>query len=173
MAIFSNKIVNAYYTDENLANVTILYNYEKDGETLVGEYHLLVDETEEQFQHLLREMSYADIEAATVQRHLAHKREFDSIVEIEVKKIVEERELQQTEKEDIKTGKDLFEFIFEYDSDKDADELFKCKLYLFTLDMVKNGSKSFRTKIRKADSLLELCKTFLTEKQRVEKKSKK
>ena len=33
--------------------------------------------------------------------------------------------------------------------------------------MVKNGSKSFRTKIRKADSLLELCKTFLTEKQRV------
>ena len=138
MAIFSNKIVDVYYTDENLTNVTILYNYEKDGETLVGEYHLLVDETEEQFQHLLREMSYADIEASTVERNLAHKREFDSIVEIEVKKIVEERELQQTEKEDIKTGKDLFEFIFEYDSDKDADELFKCKLYLFTLDMVKN-----------------------------------
>ena len=173
MAIFSNKIVNAYYTDENLANVTILYNYEKDGETLVGEYHLLVDETEEQFQHLLREMSYDDIEAATVQRHLAHQREFDSIVEIQVKKIVEEKELQQTQKKDIKSGKDLFELIFEYDSDKDADELFKCKLYLFTLDMVKNGSKSFRTKIRKADSLLELCKTFLTEKQRVEKKSKK
>ena len=173
MAIFSNKIVNAYYTDENLANVTILYNYEKDGETLVGEYHLLVDETEEQFQHLLREMSYDDIEAATVQRHLAHQREFDSIVEIQVKKIVEEKELQQTQKKDIKSGKDLFELIFEYDSDKDADELFKCKLYLFTLDMVKNGSKSFRTKIRKSDSLLELCKTFLTEKQRVEKKSKK
>ena len=115
MAIFSNKIVDVYYTDENLTNVTILYNYEKDGETLVGEYHLLVDETEEQFQHLLREMSYADIEASTVERNLAHKREFDSIVEIEVKKIVEERELQQTEKEDIKTGKALFEFIFEYD----------------------------------------------------------
>ena len=149
MAIFSNKIVDAYYTDANLANVTILYNYEKDGETLVGEYNLLVDETEEQFQHLLREMSYDDIEASTVERNLAHKRELDSIIEIEVKKIVEERELQQTEKEDIKTGKDLFEFIFEYDSDKDADELFKCKLYSFTLDMVKNGSKTFRTKIRK------------------------
>ena len=173
MAIFSNKIVDAYYTDANLANVTILYNYEMDGETLVGEYNLLVDETEEQFQHLLREMSYDDIEAATVQRHLAHQREFDDIVRVEVKKIVEEKELQQTQKKDIKSGKDLFELIFEYDSDKDADELFKCKLYLFTLDMVKNGSKSFRTKIRKADSLLELCKTFLTEKQRVEKKSKK
>ena len=173
MAIFSNKIVDAYYTDANLANVTILYSYEMDGETLVGEYNLLVDETEEQFQHLLREMSYDDIEAATVQRHLAHQREFDSIVEIQVKKIVEEKELQQTQKKDIKSGKDLFELIFEYDSDKDADELFKCKLYLFTLDMVKNGSKSFRTKIRKSDSILELCKTFLTEKQRVEKKSKK
>ena len=26
MAIFSNKIVDVYYTDENLTNVTILYN---------------------------------------------------------------------------------------------------------------------------------------------------
>ena len=46
MAIFSNKIINAYYTDSSLSNVTILYNYEKDGETLVGEYRLLVDETD-------------------------------------------------------------------------------------------------------------------------------
>ena len=53
MAIFSNKIINAYYTDSSLSNVTILYNYEKDGETLVGEYRLLVDETEEQFQDLM------------------------------------------------------------------------------------------------------------------------
>ena len=173
MAIFSNKIVDVYYTDENLTNVTILYNYEKDGETLVGEYHLLVDETEEQFQHLLREMSYADIEASTVAMNLAHKRELDDIVRVEVNRIVEEKKIELSQKEDIKSGKSLFELIFEYDSDKDADELFKCKLYLFTLDMVKNGSKTFRTKIRKSDSLLDLCKTFLTEKQKVEKKSKK
>ena len=28
MAIFSGKIVDAYYTDEKLSNVTVLYNYE-------------------------------------------------------------------------------------------------------------------------------------------------
>ena len=39
--------------------------------------------------------------------------------------------------------------------------------------LIKKFIRLFRTKIRKADSLLELCKTFLTEKQRVEKKSKK
>ena len=62
MAIFSNKIINAYYTDSSLSNVTILYNYEKDGETLVGEYRLLVDEKEEQFKDLMIEVKYQDKE---------------------------------------------------------------------------------------------------------------
>ena len=44
----------------------LLYNYEKDGETLVGEYRLVVDETEEQFQDLLREVTYQDIEINTM-----------------------------------------------------------------------------------------------------------
>ena len=48
---------------DTLSNVTILYNYEKDGETLVGEYRLVVDETEEQFQDLMREVTYQDIES--------------------------------------------------------------------------------------------------------------
>ena len=46
----------------SLSNVTVLYNYEKDGETLVGQYRLLVDETEEQFQDLMKEVTYQDIE---------------------------------------------------------------------------------------------------------------
>ena len=71
MAIFSGKIIDAYYTDDTLSNVTLLYNYEKDGETLVGEYNLVVDETEEQFQDLLREVTYQEIEANTINRHKA------------------------------------------------------------------------------------------------------
>ena len=69
MAIFSGKIIDVYYTEDTLSNVTLLYNYEKDGETLVGEYNLVVDETEEQFQDLLREVTYQDIEANTINRH--------------------------------------------------------------------------------------------------------
>ena len=41
MAIFSGKIVDAYYTDEAFSNVTVLYNYEKDGQTLTGQYNLV------------------------------------------------------------------------------------------------------------------------------------
>jgi len=66
-----------------------------------------------------------------------------------------------------------FETIFQYDSSKHADELFKCKMYLFSLDIVKNGSKTFRTKIRKAENILELCKLFSTEKRRIERKESK
>ena len=169
MAIFSNKIVDVYYTDENLSNVTILYNYEKDGETLVGEYHLLVDETEAQFQDLMKEVTYQDIELATLEIHKGYRNQLQAIVDEEIKKVSAEQILA----DHLKSTDEHYKVIFEYDPDKDADELFKCKMYLFTLDMIKNGSKTFRTKIRKSDSLLDLCKTFLTEKQKVEKKSKK
>ena len=66
-----------------------------------------------------------------------------------------------------------FETIFQYDSIKHADELFKCKMYLFSLDIVKNGPKTFRTKIRKAEAILELCKLFSAEKRRIERKESK
>ena len=38
-------------------------------------------------------------------------------------------------------------------------------MYLFSLDMVKNGSKTFRTKMRKAENILELCKLFSAKKK--------
>jgi hypothetical protein len=46
-------------------------------------------------------------------------------------------------------------------------------MYLFSLDMVKNGAKTLKTKVRKAEDILELCKLFSAEKQRVERKAKK
>ena len=94
MAIFSNKIVNVYYTDENLSNVTILYNYEKDGETLVSEYHLVVDETEAQFQDLMKEVTYQDIETSTIEMHTAHRKELQNIINEEVKKLSVNQVLQ-------------------------------------------------------------------------------
>ena len=169
MAIFSNKIVNVYYTDENLSNVTILYNYEKDGETLVSEYHLVVDETEAQFQDLLKEMTYQDIETSTVEMHTAHRKELQNIIDEEVKRLSVNQVLQEHETVSDKH----FQVIFEYDPDTHQDELFKAKMYLFTLDMVKNGSKTFRTKVRKAEDILELCKLFSAEKQRAERKKAK
>ena len=169
MAIFSNKIVNVYYTDENLSNVTILYNYEKDGETLVGEYHLLVDETEAQFQDLMKEVTYQDIELATLEMHKAYRNQLQTLVDEEVKKV----STQQILSDHLKSTDEHYKAIFEYDPDKDADELFKCKMYLFTLDVIKNSSKTLRTKVRKAENILELCKLFDTEKRRVERKEAK
>ena len=87
MAIFSNKIIDVYYTDSSLSNVTILYNYEKDGETLVGEYRLLVDETEEQFQDLMKEVTYQDIEINTIELHKKYNQEMRDIINDETKRI--------------------------------------------------------------------------------------
>ena len=64
---------------------------------------------------------------------------------------------------------DTFKAIFEYDSDIHSEEIFKCKMYLFTLDVVKNGSKGYRTKVRRAENILDLCKLYDAEKRRVER----
>ena len=87
MAIFSNKIIDVYYTDSSLSNVTVLYDYEKDGETLVGEYRLLVDETEEQFQDLMKEVTYQDIELATLEMNKAYRNQLQALVDEEVKQV--------------------------------------------------------------------------------------
>ena len=134
MAIFSNKIIDVYYTDSSLSNVTILYNYEKDGETLVGEYRLLVDETEEQFQDLMKEVTYQDIEINTIELHKKYNQEMRDIINDETKRIAR-REVRE---EFFGLDDSGFETIFQYDSNKHADELFKCKMYLFSLDIVKN-----------------------------------
>ena len=169
MAIFSNKIIDVYYTDSSLSNVTILYNYEKDGETLVGEYRLLVDETEEQFQDLMKEVTYQDIEINTIELHKKYNQEMRDIINDETKRIAR-REVRE---EFFGLDDSGFETIFQYDSNKHADELFKCKMYLFSLDIVKNGPKTFSTKIRKAENILELCKLFSAEKRRIERKESK
>ena len=132
MAIFSNKIIDVYYTDSSLSNVTILYNYEKDGETLVGEYRLLVDETEEQFQDLMKEVTYQDIEINTIELHKKYNQEMRDIINDETKRIAR-REVRE---EFFGLDDSGFETIFQYDSNKHADELFKCKMYLFSLDSI-------------------------------------
>lgn len=169
MAIFSGKIIDVYYTEDTLSNVTLLYNYEKDGETLVGEYNLVVDETEEQFQDLLREVTYQEIEANTINRHKANFSYIRTFVDEEVRR----QATQEIISDQSVISDKHFVAFFEYDSELHADELFKCKMYLFSLDMVKNGSKVFRTKMRKAEDLLELCKLFSAEKRRIERKESK
>ena len=169
MAIFSNKIIDVYYTDSSLSNVTVLYNYEKDGETLVGEYRLLVDETEEQFQDLMKEVTYQDIEISTIELHKKYNNEMKSIINDETRRLARE----DVRAEFLGVDEETFKIIFEYDSETHADELFKCKMYLFSLDILRNGSKTFRSKMRKAENILELCKLFSAEKRRIERKESK
>ena len=47
------------------------------------------------------------------------------------------------------------------------------KIMTYDLDMVKNGSKALKSKIRKAEDLLELCRLFSAEKRRIERKESK
>ena len=110
MTFFSNKIIDVY-TDESLSNVTILYNYEKDGETLVPEYRLLVDETEEQFQDLMKEVTYQDIEISTIELHKKYNNEMKNIINDETRRLARE----DVRAEFLGMDEETFKIIFEYD----------------------------------------------------------
>ena len=157
MAIFSGKIVDAYYTDEAFSNVTVLYNYEKDGQTLTGQYNLVVDENEEQFADLLKEWSYQDIEVATTERFKLLDEQFKDIVKNYVKEnhvedLMHEK-MVEFEKAQLKK---IFDAIFEYDDTRDKELLLSAKLYLFSLDIIKDSPRDFKTKIRQSKTLLAL-----------------
>ena len=159
--------------DQSLSNVTILYNYEKDGETLVGQYRLLVDETEEQFQDLMREVTYQDIEINTIELHRKYNDEMKSIITDETRRLAKEDVRSEFAGMGVDIDEETFKIFFEYDSEKHGDQLFRCKIYLFNLDIVKNGSKALKSKIRKAEDLLELCRLLSAEKRRIERKESK
>ena len=114
----------------------------------MGQYRLLVDETEEQFQDLMKEVTYQDIEISTIELHKKYNNEMKNIINDETRRQASQDVLAEF------LGMDEKHFIiFEYDSETHADELFKCKMYLFSLDILKNGSKTFSTKMRKAEKI--------------------
>ena len=144
---FSGRIVEAYYTNAEQDSVAIMYS---DGETN-RDYHLPVDENDDQFKALLSEYSYESLDEAT-----RAKNEKDRQWWRDAFNDYAERNgmLGGTPEE----GQADLNIIFDFDPD-DAikkEGLFKLKLKMFEQDIVKNSkSKANKAAIRKADTPIE------------------
>ena len=187
---FSGRIIEAYYTNSNLDTVCVTYREEDDitpdGEARAYDYYMEVDETDDRFNALLKEVSYEELEQATKDRNQVYRQEFEGIVQ----RYVKENGLTSTMMESGDTANDVREqifnetmdFIFNYNEESnkvwnDKEQLFRVKLLMFETEACKNASRTAKTKIRKAQTPLEAFANYYDmikpkRKPRTTKKSK-
>ena len=178
MAIFSDKIVDAYYSNPELTAVELLYEADEkqkeSGVELVS-HHLPVDEEDPQFQDLLKEWSYEQLDESTKARNEQYRDEF----RIAFHNYATEHGLYQHGNEDVhaetlkkvyedpRTPDDLVQgsmdmiFNFDPEDEQHKEDLFKLKLKMFEQEHVENNkSKSHKTNIRKAKTPTEAIAAY-------------
>ena len=154
---FCGRIVECYYSNAELDTVSILWS---DGEKN-REYYLKVDEDDAQFQALLAEYSYENIDETTRARHEAHRQEFrDAFFEYARANNLLGSEESTENAEELQGSMDL---IFDFDGEDTASKeaLFKLKLKIFEQDEVKSSKKKKgKADIRKAKTPIEAISAY-------------
>ena len=170
--LWSEKIVDFYYSNPELDTVSILW---EDEEGIVREHYLKVDETDEQWRDFVAICPYDAINQRTETRHEHFREEFREAF----RQWMARPENDMTERETVYVDRNVemliqplvdsvFKTLFEFDP-KDAEqkeELFKFKLKIFEQEIVKNSKsadkfKNAKTFIRKAENPLDVLLGYL------------
>ena len=135
MAIFSGKVIEAYYTNSDSDTIEVIY---KEGEKAISHY-MVVDWDHPDFKDLIKEYSVADIEKATVARIRKTNEQIKSIVAKNLKNKIKEADL----------GMDnMLNFILNYNHKTDMEKLFALKIKIFDQDRVKDiNNETLKKKI--------------------------
>jgi len=165
MAIFSDRIVNAYYTNPELTAIEILYEADENhkkatGNDLVAHY-LAVDEDDWQYQDLLKEWPLEAIDDATKAQNEEVRNEF----RVAFHNYATEHGLYQHGNPDAhklaldgetNTVSVLFDTICSFDAENTThkEELFKLKLKMFEQEHVEDSKdKEAKSELRKSKTV--------------------
>jgi len=144
---FCGRIVEAYYTNAPQNTVAILWS---DGEKN-REYHLKVDEEDDQFKALLAEFSYESIDECTLAKNELGRKWWRDAFE----SYVEQTGLRAGIPEERQSDLSII-FDFDPENSEHKEGLFKLKLQMFEQDIVKKSkSKISKASIRKASTPIE------------------
>jgi len=149
MAIFSGKIIEAYYTNSDNDSVEVIY---KEGKRAINHY-LPMDMGHPDVKDLLDEYPLAKIADSTVARNKEAINQLNRIVEAKVKQKVEDKPMQNFDS--------VMEYIINYDPKKQAEDLFSLKLKIFEKEIVKDfNDNEVKTKIRQAKTPLDVLLAY-------------
>ena len=145
---FCGRIVEAYYTNAEQDTVAIMWSDDEKNR----EYHVVVDEEDDQFKALLAEYSYESLDESTLAKNEINRQwwrdafnEYAKTHEFTSGVPNEERQADLS-------------LIFDFDPEilEQKEGLFKLKLQMFEQDIVKNSkSKVQKASIRKASTPIE------------------
>jgi len=139
MAIFSGKIIEAYYTDANNTTIEVIY---KEGEKAINHY-LSTEMDHPDFKDLIKEYPVTKIADTTISRNKEAYRQLNRVVEAKLKQKIEDKPMQNFDS--------VMEFVINYDPKKQAEQLFSLKLKIFEKDVIKDSNDNDRkTVIRQA-----------------------
>ena len=143
MAIFTGKIIEAYYTNSDNTTIEIIY---KEGDKAISHY-MVVDYDHPDFRDLIKEYPVSAIEKSTVARIRKANDQIKSIVVQNVKNKIKEADL----------GLDnMLNFILNYNHKTDMEKLFALKIKIFDQDRVKDiNNDELKKKIRLANNPIE------------------
>ena len=149
MAIFSGKIIEAYYTDANNTTIEVIY---KEGEKAINHY-LSTEMDHPDFKDLIKEYPVTKIADTTISRNKEAYRQLDRVVEAKLKQKVEDKPMQNFDS--------VMEFVINYDPKKQAEQLFSLKLKIFEKDVIKDSNDNdTKTVIRQAKTPLDVLLAY-------------
>ena len=160
--LWSDKITDYYYSNPELDTVAVMWTDPEDG--LVREHYIKVDETDEQWRDFVAEVPYDKIDERTMVRNEEFREQFREAFRNYSETHVETEYVDRT-----KPFEDIFiDFVSTYNKEDSAqkEQLFKFKLKVFELDIVKNSKsddkfKNAKAFIRKAENPVDVLLGYM------------
>jgi hypothetical protein len=150
MAIFSDKIIEAYYTNKEKNTIEVIY---KDGEKAISHY-LTYDPSHPDFQDLLKEYGSENLLKTTTNRLNGYRSQLKKVVSD-----YQQGALKVAEDEVNSLRNNFFSSLINFDieNQKHLEFLFTLKLKIFELDVVKNSTDTEKKDlIRNSKTILEV-----------------
>ena len=144
MAIFSGKIIEAYYTNQDNSTVEVIY---QDGKKAISHY-LSVDTTQNDFRDLIKEYPASRIADTTIARNKKVINQINGLVD---------RSTSRRNTEAVDPVESIADFVIDYSPKKHAQNLFDLKIKVFELPVVKqNTNASAKDEIRLASNPIDV-----------------
>lgn len=150
MAIFSGKIIEAYYTNKEKNTIEVIY---KDGEKAINHY-LTYDPSHPDFQDLIKEYGSENLLKTTTNRLNGYRSQLKKVVSD-----YQQGALKVAEDEVNSLRNNFFSSLLNFDieNQKHLEFLFTLKLKIFELDVVKNSTDTEKKDlIRNSKTILEV-----------------
>ena len=151
MAVFSGKIIEAYYANSDNDCVEVIY---KQDDKAINHY-LKVDFNNQDFKDLIEEYDTDKIAASTIARNRQYAKQLSDMVDQGIKS-----------KTDVKQRVSVEEYIdsmlnFNSSDKQSAETLFALKVKIFEQDKVKScNDKDLKSSLRSAKTPVDLISIF-------------